>query len=323
MGIIFNYLSGNQATQYNFVKLPEIMLEDTVFSTLSIGAKVLYGVLLNRTGLSVQNGWLDEENRAYIIFQISEIQMKLGVSEKSAIAYLSELEKFGLVEKKRRGLGLPNILYVKNFVYQGDAQNCKNCTSGTVESTVQNCKNYSSEQQILQSRTVESTAPYNIYNNIHNATRRFTRKELQEKINNPPLPPLGENHQAKTQEHNFDKHTNVENLNHVLANKLSDKADVILGDEMLKGLITSWMAYKDERKPKSSNHFVKRGMCGFLTKFVKNYNEYGYEKVKQVVEDSIASNYQGITWDKLEKKTNGNSYMQALKDRVSVVESWV
>lgn len=321
--MIFEYLFGNQATQYNFVKLPEIMLEDTAFSPLSIGAKVLYGVLLNRTGLSVQNGWLDEENRAYIIFQISEIQMKLGVSEKSAVAYLSELENFGLVEKKRRGLGLPNILYVKNFIYQGGTQNCKNYTSGTVESTVQNSKNYSPEQQKLQSRTVDSTVPYNIYNNIHNATRRFTRKELQEKINNTPLTPLGENRQTKNQEHNFDKHTNVENLEYILEQGLSDKADAILGDEMLKDLITNWMAYKDERKPKTSNHFAKRGMCGLLTKFVKNYNEYGYEKVKQVVEDSIASNYQGITWDRLEKKSNSNSYMQTMRDRVSVVDSWV
>ena len=30
--------------------------------------KTLYGILLDRMGLSVKNGWLDEQGRVYIIF---------------------------------------------------------------------------------------------------------------------------------------------------------------------------------------------------------------------------------------------------------------
>ena len=63
-------------------------------------------------GLSMKNKWLDEENRVYIIYQIAEIQEDLGLSKKKAIDYLGELERFGLVEKKRRGLDLiPEILH--------------------------------------------------------------------------------------------------------------------------------------------------------------------------------------------------------------------
>ena len=81
---------------------------------------MLYGILLDRMGLSMKNGWFDAENKVYIIYQITEIQEDLGFSKKKAIEYLNELEIFGLVEKKRRGLGLPSILYVKSFLLQKD-----------------------------------------------------------------------------------------------------------------------------------------------------------------------------------------------------------
>ena len=62
---------------------------------------------------SMKNKWLDEENKVYIIYQITEIQSDLGFSKKKAMDYLTELEKIGLIEKKKRGFGLPNIIYVR------------------------------------------------------------------------------------------------------------------------------------------------------------------------------------------------------------------
>ena len=90
---------------------------------------MLYGLLLDRMGLSMKNGWLDDENRVCIIYQISEIQEDLGYSKKKAIEFLGELEAFGLIEKKRRGLGLSNIIYVKSFM-SGTSRGVENDTSG-------------------------------------------------------------------------------------------------------------------------------------------------------------------------------------------------
>ena len=106
----FSYYYGNQADQFSFIRIPRVLLVDQLFSPLSIQSKILYGVLLDRMGISMRNGWFDELNRVYIIYQISEIQEDLGFSKKKAIDYLTELEQFGLVEKKRRGRGLPSIL---------------------------------------------------------------------------------------------------------------------------------------------------------------------------------------------------------------------
>lgn len=76
----------------------------------------------NRMGLSMKNKWLDEENKVYIIYQITEIQSDLGFSKKKAMDYLTELEKIGLIEKKKRGFGLPNIIYVKSFMAHQSSQ---------------------------------------------------------------------------------------------------------------------------------------------------------------------------------------------------------
>lgn len=96
------------------------MLTDEVFASLSLQAKVLFSVFLDRMSISMRNGWFDEKNRVFIIYQISEIQEDLGFSKRKAMDYLAELEKFGLVEKKKRGFGLPNVLYIKNFLIQRD-----------------------------------------------------------------------------------------------------------------------------------------------------------------------------------------------------------
>lgn len=112
----FNYYYGNEADQFSFIRIPKILMTGEAFAGLSLQAKVLYGLLLDRMGLSVKNHWMDDDNRVFIIYQIAEIQEDLGYSKKKAMEFLGELEAIGLVEKKKRGFGLPSIIYVKNFV---------------------------------------------------------------------------------------------------------------------------------------------------------------------------------------------------------------
>ena len=120
MVMTFDYYYGAQAEQFNFIRIPKSMIVDPMFADLSVNAKLLYGVLLDRMNLSMKNRWFDSENRVYIIYQISEIMEDFNFSKKTAVRYLNELEDFGLVEKKRRGLGLPSLLYVKNFIVLQD-----------------------------------------------------------------------------------------------------------------------------------------------------------------------------------------------------------
>ena len=82
---------------------------------MSTDAKTLYGILLDRMSLSVKNGWLDGQGRVYIIFPVQEVMDALGCADNKATKIFRELENAGLVERKRRGLGKPNPIYVKNF----------------------------------------------------------------------------------------------------------------------------------------------------------------------------------------------------------------
>lgn len=64
----------------------------------------------------------------YIIFTIEEIKSQLGCAEKKAVKLLDELEKkCGLVERKRQGLGKPNLIYVKNFIESPVERQILNC----------------------------------------------------------------------------------------------------------------------------------------------------------------------------------------------------
>lgn len=112
---MFDYFYGQSGEMFSYFRVPKILFRDIKFKDLSTDAKTLYGILLDRMGLSVKNGWLDEQGRVYIIFPVQEVMDALGCTDNKATKLFRELEKFGLIERKRRGLGKPNLIYVKNF----------------------------------------------------------------------------------------------------------------------------------------------------------------------------------------------------------------
>ena len=121
----FDYYYGVEAEQFSFYRVPRLLIKDERFKGLSSDAKLLYGLMLDRMSLSMKNGWLDDENRAYIIYTIDNIREDLGCSKEKAVKVLAELDKakgIGLVEKIRRGLGKPDIIYVKNFIIQDEGR---------------------------------------------------------------------------------------------------------------------------------------------------------------------------------------------------------
>ena len=74
MGILLNlpYYYGRAGEQYAFFRIPKLLLTDERFAEVSTDAKLLYGLLLDRMELSYRNGWIDEQNRVFIIFTAEE-----------------------------------------------------------------------------------------------------------------------------------------------------------------------------------------------------------------------------------------------------------
>ena len=137
----FDYYYGVEAEQFTFVRVPKVLFTDKEhFGGLSNEAKLLYGLLLERMSLSRKNNWIDKHNRVYIIFPVEEIEEILDVGHEKALNLLKELDDqlgIGLVKKKRRGLGLPSILYVKNFIVKGEQNTDRVPTSRSTENEFQ------------------------------------------------------------------------------------------------------------------------------------------------------------------------------------------
>ncbi len=115
----YYYYYGAEAEQFSFYRIPRLLIKDKQFKGLSSDAKLLYGLMLDRMSLSIKNEWFDEKSRVYIIYTIDNIREDLGCSKEKAVKVVAELDAdkgIGLVEKIRRGLGQPDIIYIKNFI---------------------------------------------------------------------------------------------------------------------------------------------------------------------------------------------------------------
>lgn len=197
----FDYFTPGEAEQYAFYRVPKLLITGEQFRTLSMEAKLLYGILLDRVSLSLRNGWVDEQNHVYIIYTIEQIMQEMNCSNKKAVTMLAELEKkVALIEKKRQGLGKPNLIYVKNFftANQPDCeyeqqkimpivdnsemeapemsnvhpQKCKNDTSGSVEATFAEMSEVHGIKTNINNTDFSDTNPISSYPQMGNDAMR-------------------------------------------------------------------------------------------------------------------------------------------------------
>ncbi len=114
----FDYYYGDESEQFSFYRIPRRLVTGEAFRRLSTDAKLLYGLLLDRMGLSAKNGWYDEQGRVFIYYPLGEIQEDLNCGHDKATKLLVELDSgkgFGLIERKKQGQGKPTKIYVKRF----------------------------------------------------------------------------------------------------------------------------------------------------------------------------------------------------------------
>ncbi len=155
-----NYFYGPQAEQFAFYRIPKALFTSPTYRGISTDAKVLYGLLLDRMSLSARNDWLDEQGRVYIVFTVEEIMESLACGNKKAVALLRELdEKAGLIERKRQGLGKPNLIYVKNFI-EGNFLKCPDDTSVSVKNTPQDVSKGHSNKTEINNTDLSETDPF-------------------------------------------------------------------------------------------------------------------------------------------------------------------
>ena len=159
-----DYFYGQTGELFSFYRIPKALFQEQRFQSLSTDAKTLYGILLDRMSLSAQNGWLDEQNRVFIIFTIEDVKRSLCCADNKATKLLRELEEFGLIERKRRGLGRPSLVYVKNFSADSSKtrfQNRENHESGGFKSASQDPAKPRCNKTDKNNTEMNETYPFN------------------------------------------------------------------------------------------------------------------------------------------------------------------
>ena len=177
--IKFDYFRGMEVEQYTFYRIPKVLFTAECFRSLSCEAKVLYGLLLDRMGLSIKNRWFDEEDRVYIIFTVEELAELLNCGTQKVVRLLKELDVksgIGLIEKKRLGLGKPNVIYVKNFMIQELTRAEKqDLEAETLENTL-NGENHNSRNVKI---TIQESAKSQ-FKNSENHHSRIVKSDIPE-----------------------------------------------------------------------------------------------------------------------------------------------
>ena len=180
----FDYYYGIEADQFSFYRVPRLLIKDERFKGLSSDAKLLYGLMLDRMSLSMKNRWLDEENRAYIIYTVDAIMEDLGCAKATCVKIMKELDfekGIGLIEKKRRGLGKPDIIYVKNFATMSAEQEVKEPENTGKSTEVQKLNFKKSNIDTSRSSEIELQEVQNLnHQKYKKQTSRGSETELAE-----------------------------------------------------------------------------------------------------------------------------------------------
>lgn len=181
---MFDYFYGKEAERYVYFKVPSLLFSENHFKDVSCLAKLLYGFLLDRAGLSRKNGWVDENGRLFIYFQQEEVAKLLNLSNVTVIKLFNELEnKIGLIERVKQGQGKPVKIYVKNF--EKFALDTMLYSDDVAESSCQDVKNLNVlTLKNLMSRSEESSCQdvKNLHVSLYSQTNRTSFTESNQSI---------------------------------------------------------------------------------------------------------------------------------------------
>ena len=239
--IQFDYFRGMEAEQYSFYRVPKVLFTAECFQTLSCEAKVLYGLMLDRMSLSIKNRWFDGEDRVYIIFTVDEVAELMNCGTQKAVKLMKELDSekgIGLIEKKRLGLGRPNVIYVKNFLLQDmkratEKENSISEQQGKV-SQFKNGENHNSE---IVKTTIQEV-PESSSKNNENHNSGMMKKATQE---------LGKSQSNKTEKNDTERNK-TDSIPSYLINQtdkdIQDGMDVMEEMSIYRQLIQDHIEYQ-------------------------------------------------------------------------------
>ena len=246
----FDYFYGSEAEQFTFYRIPKILITSQFFKKVSDSAKLLYGLMLDRMSLSIRNGWLDDDNRAYIFFTTNDVMEQMCCGTEKATKMLAELDSekgIGLIERVKQGQGRPAIIYLKKFYDIEDkdttsqSSTSKNENQAFEESknkTFENRKTRLSEIESLEFRKSKCN-----YNNINNTDINYIYPINQDNYNI-------QNSDTQTEEEWIDRYTKTvdEIKKQIDYDYLIDYAERDIVDEVVNIMAEVMTVYRPKYK---------------------------------------------------------------------------
>ena len=102
-----DYFYEHESELFTFYRVPKVLFTEEPFKNMNCEAKLLYGLLLDKMGLSRKSGWFDKQGARLCLLWHQPYYGGLGCAHNKAEKLLSELEQAGLLRRKRQGLGKP------------------------------------------------------------------------------------------------------------------------------------------------------------------------------------------------------------------------
>ncbi len=266
--IIMSKYNIEEVKNYCFFMIPQSLITNKKYSKLNANAKILYSVLFNRMQLSIKNNFTDENGDIYIIFSREEMAETMNVSLRSIINYMNELKEYGLVEEKRRGLGLKNLIFLQK------------------PEGVKTYKKINASQEVKKDTTHYNNTYCSNTNNNNNNTDTDAKEDIEvDEVSNTDF----------VVDDSTSKQEDVERLFN-LAKKVSSAIGIPLLQKLLKRY-----SYKEiEDKLLYMQKFQERNTiynpCGFLVQSLRD-NYTFIDKAKVILEKAnkaIAKSYQEL-----------------------------
>lgn len=103
---------------YSFLRYPRALIDSPLFSHISIEARTLLALILDRYSLSSINSerFSDENGEIYVIYTLEEVSKKFGCGNTKTLRIFRELEEEGMIKRKRKNRTVPYRIYVSPSV---------------------------------------------------------------------------------------------------------------------------------------------------------------------------------------------------------------
>ncbi|MBE5838454.1 replication initiator protein A [Butyrivibrio sp.] len=115
----FEYFNGREPISNSYMALPKCFHSDPVLNKVSVNARYLYALLLDRMKLSAINNMVDKEGKTYVFYDWEDVHEATGLSKNTVYKLFEELDSekgIGLIERVKMGQGKPSRIYVMRIV---------------------------------------------------------------------------------------------------------------------------------------------------------------------------------------------------------------